>query len=573
MRLYNLPDSRPTKRLQSNSVWLESARVSTSLVALRFCCSWSPIFADITLDVVSGYVFSTSLLLADLCDRINSSEKGLRDGPALMTIIAREVEASANDIWPHQGKDSWSPSQRPIIENHALDAVRAFTSLPSLFGNNVNGDKHCTDNDQLNDSSQSLALSNNQLRIRLSAVLDGLALSISLIVTAFNNSRRTVVAKPLPFWLSTMSTMSSAVNGGLSSHTYNRSGSNNSSEEFDGGNAPHAQVFDFNADVLEKSINGLCPLPDLFVIDASRNKIEYNNERLSQLSLDSVLLLYWLLCLAPTHLVRLPRPSAEGAAASYSVLHGFRDLHVPFNEDDTVLWDESAFRTHGRYRMSTSTSSSQLSPAAFSSNNHKMPSSPRWFHGTAGTNAHCILSFGLRTLSGTRHESTGGMYGDGIYLSNSLSVARNFSKAVGVDWSGFSLPNGGVAASQLSTSSANNNSRNTSESSLLVVFEVDLIAAPGNKIMVEGRDIREEAEQRGIAQNAGYVVVPDASHLWISTLHLFSDETKARVEKRVERDTSNRCGTTTLALVILTLIAFFWLASSKLSGSQRHRNH
>jgi len=165
------------------------------------------------------------------------------------------------------------------------------------------------------------------------------------------------------------------------------------------------------------------------------------------------------------------------------------------------------------------------------------------------------------------------MYGDGIYLSNSLSVARNFSKAVGVDWSGFSLPNGGVAASQLSTSSTNNNSRNTSESSLLVVFEVDLIAAPGNKIMVEGRDIREEAEQRGIAQNAGYVVVPDASHLWISTLHLFSDETKARVEKRVERDTSNRCSTTTLALVILTLIASFWLASSRLSGSQRHRNH
>jgi hypothetical protein len=567
MRLYNLPDSRPSKRLQSNSVWLESARVSTSIVALRFCCSWSPIFADVTLDVVSGYVFSTSLQLAGLCDRINLSKKELRDSPALLSSIVREVEASANEIWPLHGNNAWSPKQRPIIEHHALDALRAFTSLPSLFGSNNQTDDYS--NDQLyNESLQSSsAVSSNQLRIRLSAVLDGLALSISLIVTALNNSRRTVVAKPLPFWLTTMSsTSSTALNG-----SHFRSG-NNSSEEFDGGNAPHAQVFDFDADVLEKALNGLGPLTDLFVIDSTNTKIEYNNDNLSRLSLDSILLLYWLLCLAPTHLVRLPKPTAEGATASYSVLHGFRDLHVPFHEDDSVLWDESAFNKYGRYRMTSGSGTEQQAKSAstFSSNSNVSSSTPRWFHGTAGTNAHCILSFGLRTLSGTRHESTGGMYGDGVYLSNSLSVARNFAKAVGFDWSGFSLINGGIAASKLlsSKTAAMNNTRNVSESTLLVVFEVDLVAAPGNKIMVEGRDIREEAEQRGIPQNAGYVVVPDASHLWISALHAFSDETKVRLESREEREKSSICGgMTTCLVVVIVFLTFFWFA-------QRHTpNH
>jgi hypothetical protein len=563
MRLYNLPDSRATKRLQSNSVWLESARVSKSLVSLRFCCSWSPIFADISLDVESGFVFSASIHLASLCDRINSSAKGILEGTARITSIAREVEASSNDIWPHQGKDAWSPSHRPIIERHALDAIRAFTSsLSSSFSINVKD--QFSDLENVNEISSSVS-TNRQLNEQLNAVLDGLALSISLIVTAFHHSRRTVVAKPLPFWLTTMSSSF------ISSSSYSRS-TNSSSDEFDGGDAPHSQVFDFDADVLEHAISGLCSLQSLFRIDKDLNKIEYNNENLMRLSLDSILFLYWLLCLAPTHLVRLQKPTAEGAIASYSVLHGCRDLHVPFHEDDIILWDEAAYKAYGRYRIAVSNFQPSLVSSVNTNSNTRILQSPRWYHGTASTNAHCILSFGLRTLSGTRHESTGGMYGEGVYLSNSLSVARNFSKAVGFDWSGFSLSLGGIAARHISTSDKTSIKLKDKivTSTLQIVFEVDLIAAPGNKIMVEGRDIREEAEQRGIAQNAGYVVVPDASHLWISTLHAFSDETKTTIgETQLEGE--NRKGnegpgyTSNILLFLVLIVIVFWYMFNSLS--------
>ena len=50
------------------------------------------------------------------------------------------------------------------------------------------------------------------------------------------------------------------------------------------------------------------------------------------------------------------------------------------------------------------------------------------YHGSPGDNWHSILRMGLENRSGGRFERTGAVFGDGVYLSDSHSVAMGFSK-------------------------------------------------------------------------------------------------------------------------------------------------
>ncbi|KAF6266787.1 hypothetical protein COO60DRAFT_1632828 [Scenedesmus sp. NREL 46B-D3] len=60
------------------------------------------------------------------------------------------------------------------------------------------------------------------------------------------------------------------------------------------------------------------------------------------------------------------------------------------------------------------------------------------FHGTDFANIHSILHNGLLAASGTRLQTTGAVFGVGIYLSTDFNVAYSFSKAQ-QGWAGSSI--------------------------------------------------------------------------------------------------------------------------------------
>jgi hypothetical protein len=51
------------------------------------------------------------------------------------------------------------------------------------------------------------------------------------------------------------------------------------------------------------------------------------------------------------------------------------------------------------------------------------------FHGSGLNNWHSILHNGLKNYSGTKNQLNGATYGNGIYLSNSITMAQNYSKS------------------------------------------------------------------------------------------------------------------------------------------------
>ncbi len=58
------------------------------------------------------------------------------------------------------------------------------------------------------------------------------------------------------------------------------------------------------------------------------------------------------------------------------------------------------------------------------------------YHGSSFENFYSILQHGLKPLSDTAYQRTGAMYGSGIYLSTSPSVARSFAKPCSVPFGG-----------------------------------------------------------------------------------------------------------------------------------------
>ena len=49
------------------------------------------------------------------------------------------------------------------------------------------------------------------------------------------------------------------------------------------------------------------------------------------------------------------------------------------------------------------------------------------YHGSAVENFHSIINNGLKNYSGTERQTTGAVFGNGIYLSNSLALVQNFA--------------------------------------------------------------------------------------------------------------------------------------------------
>lgn len=566
MQLHYLPSSFPIKnrRAENGRCWLECAAIRGSqpqaqLLVLRYCCSWSPVAIDIAVDAATGLVFTESHApaVSEVCDRLNgvmTSRAARVQLTALASHITKAVDAASEAIWPRSGVGAWTLSLRSPLESVAADIAAGLINHPAL------------------------ATARND-RERGMCIADGLALQSSLLSTALFNLRRTLICKPVPHWLTGGCNFAGSRDGTFGS-TPNSSDPRSpiaaiASSRMDV-SSPHSAAVDVDAAGLDRAIAGLGSIRNLV------NKCgKFDLQVLSSLSIDSLLLLYFLLALAPMRLIRLPSPTVSGAAASFCVVHGAvvsscysadaAAASSPANRHSTLcgpalpLWDKDALRQYGRY-----------------------PGNVRWFHGTATDNAYAALNFGLRSLSGTRHQSSGDMYGTGVYVTNSVSVAQNFAKKTGSSWTGFSVehggfdpaaeagdagagPAGGPRISSQADTVRGPGSRSSSSfwtnlrsplarsspsssdsgpkcklkpSTMRTVLELDLIAAPGNKIMVEGTDISKlssstDSGSRTPADGASrsssvhlpsscYAVVPDACHLWILALHIFDDDHEAR---------------------------------------------
>eukprot|EP00753_Platysulcus_tardus_P010146 PLAT2504.4.p1 GENE.PLAT2504.4~~PLAT2504.4.p1 ORF type:complete len:459 (+),score=158.62 PLAT2504.4:556-1932(+) len=134
------------------------------------------------------------------------------------------------------------------------------------------------------------------------------------------------------------------------------------------------------------------------------------------------------------------------------------------------------------------------------------------FHGSAIENWHAILSCGLRNYSGTKHMTSGDLFGSGVYLAEDLRVAEMFSGSGGFAWK----ESGTLRAIQRGVPLQLKGG--FAHVSLRVVAVCDVIDLPEN--------CHHLRSQSGAAGEA-YLVVPDERHVRIRQLLLYADRPRA----------------------------------------------
>ena len=112
---------------------------------------------------------------------------------------------------------------------------------------------------------------------------------------------------------------------------------------------------------------------------------------------------------------------------------------------------------------------------------------PLW-HGTPTEAAHSVLCNGLRVLSGTHHESSGAVFGGGVYATSDLPVA----------------------ASQFTRAALG--------CRLLTVFQVAVQAAPTSRVVVGG--YTSPLEQHACSDGGGFALPPSAYVITVDAAHV-----------------------------------------------------
>ena len=319
-------------------------------------------------------------------------------------------------------------------------------------------------------------------------LIDGLGATLNLLAAAAHSPRAPVVCRPAPHWLTVAS---GGARGGA------RGGGSGDS---DGADTLYSPAEDVALLALDDALKHI-PFTSAIAAHAFSGQASTLAEWLSAWPLPSLALVYWLLCLAPMRLEASIAPTLPGAVATFNVRRGAHDGHAP-------LWDARAAARHGTL--------------------------PPLLHGTATENAYCMLGLGPRVLSNSRHESSGALFGAGVYLSSDPGVALNFAERRGVGWagwtlSGFALSRGG--ATDLTLTSPPLNQLHLLPSPHIVpsteggartrvVLEVTAIAAPSNTF-VEGGKARPAGAQALSPPKGAYVVIPLAEHLVITRVHFF----------------------------------------------------
>lgn len=520
---------------------------------------YSPLFIDVSVDEATGLAFvdfdrpheadelARISCLQTAIQRANGRLLSSGTAPTLMlvtAVLSAEISRDAHEIWPGQGAQRLfevTPAFRNRLHELSHAAFGALMAHPQLRG-----------------SSHSW---------RIEAVLAGLGAQVATMSNAFATLRRNLVCHPLPhnFLLINPGGSTVATNGlhspMLGSHR------------------------DIDITALSHALSGIPSLTrwqsflQQHAPDAGSRKFgPVLQALLAKLSLDSLLLVYWLLCLAPTRLVRLacgPAPlqvthgatSGDRTAAEhngevmerYAVVHGpppqewasckhaQADSSVPSqclcDGSGVRLWDEPAFAVHGALRASSGDSAPMLA-----------------YHGTQSENAHSIAHAGLRPLSNTRHEKSGSIYGEGVYLSGELAVSSGFSNAVGTAWDGMLPPSSQGTASRAGAAGAcgdkgpsapsqplrdmalpsspsagggSNHSSNATPVCLSApcrfrpIFGCHVIASPEVSIVAGGKRIGSGSEVKVVPPGA-YIVVPNALHVRVVELLLIRAPTNSQ---------------------------------------------
>ena len=286
LSLHSLPGASLAKDRRCRAdAWLESAGVLAgppAALVLSFLCPWSPAHAcvGIALDTLALAPLPCALCaegaaaLAAVCAALSAAapRPALANLPALLT---RSIERAAQAIWVLQAPGGARgaalaaalPPVRAAVEGALVGAVAALQAHP-----------------------QAAPL----------GALEGLALTLSLLVCAKGSAKAPLICRPVPPWL--MASGSSSGSGGSSSSSGG------------GGDGPFSQQADVDAGALGAALAGV---PRLSALAARWPACA------AALPLDALLLLHWLACLAPVHLVRAAgAPSIPGATASFLALHG-----------------------------------------------------------------------------------------------------------------------------------------------------------------------------------------------------------------------------------------------------------
>ena len=538
LSLHSLPGASPAKERRCRAAaWLESASILPGpplTLILSFLCQWSPCHVSVECDAgaLTLRVGQCALALqcpgraalAAVCDSLNQQlpKPELHNLPSL---LGRGIERSARHIWPPPPPPPL-PAAPPLFS--ALDASRRGALEAAL----VQGVE---------------ALGSHRLAAPLGA-LEGVGLLLSLLVCARGSPKAALICRPVPPWL--MSSPGSTVSSSSSSSSGGGAG--------DGG--PFGQTSDVDAAALQAALAGL---PSVASLAATWPHC------LTLLPLDSCMLLYWLVCLAPVHLVRAASPRLAGATASFFAVHGPPAAAAGSRSSSggggappassgrgafvgggsallgpappLPLWNASDARSFG---VLGGGSQGAAAGSASASSAGAAAAAARIFHGTATDCAFSILEFGLRSLSGTRHETSGSIFGAGVYLSSAVAVAKEFATRKGTVWGGYTCAAvpleacagaGGSGTCSVSVQQQQQQQQQQQRrlppagadrpSSLRPIFEVQLVRAPSVSFIKEGKAAQAAVGKGGdfVLPEGCYIVVPEASHLHITELHIISD--------------------------------------------------
>lgn len=477
------PSTAALRRGAAGTPWIEVAAVNHAarVLCLRLATHTTHAFADVFVDADTRLVF-----LGPSCDapeprefaplhaaleRVNDAVAAAGHQPPSLLALAALLLKHARPLASGPPCAGIPPSvtTRPWIQRAALDAAVALSSHPA-------------------------AAAHGSGAAAAAAVSYGLSAHVALLTAAAHAARRHLVCAPLPTWLA-----EETASAGATMHA---------------GRGELGTLRGVRTGELAAALGGLPRRTPLALESAPF---------WAALPSESLLLLYWLLALAPVRLIADHDAGDGGArargrrrAAAFTLVHGC--LPLSWRADAAAVsappWDATAAATHGLYVM--------------------RPGGPPLplFHGSAPENAYSIASNGLRSLSGTRHEASGSIFGAGVYVTNDAGTASEFTRGGGTTWAGFAVrrpPFGRAEHVDLDPPLAGrrrDDGGGTYAAPLRwrAVFQCTVVAAPLNRTVSGGASGAATAVTGGAVLRAGsYVVVRDQAHVLATRLILEDD--------------------------------------------------
>jgi len=535
------------------AVWIEDAAAAAAAgtAVLLFACLWSERPAAVVVDIAARVVFTEAPwpALGDALAAATADLAGLAYEPTIVTACAvtlRHLRSRCATLWPGATVDD---DDVRALAADALDALDAACGHPAAMA--ASGGRPAP----------------------LIAAVDGLCTSIELLSNALLAPRGPTVCRPVPHvWLERASRAAAAGDGGDGAGASAGSAAAGAGDvDVPGAGAPMPWRHGTMAAALAAAptratwqgwLSAAMPVSAAAPVaagegrsssgggdgtTASRINVGAVCDSIARLPRDAVVLLHWLAVVAPVKLLRLP-PSAVASG------HGGRtEAYCLVRGPVSRLLYETAWAAHLDHggpatgsRADTDADADagaclgvwrtlESGVAAGAAAEHgwytEVGGGPRGcepdsagataallLHGTSSDNAFAVLQLGLRSMSGTRLQRNGAIYGDGIYTVNDVDVALGFASATGAMWAasrvGASAPTstaaaaGGAGGARAAADGLAALCSVSAPCDLQVVVGMYGVAAPDNRVLRNGNDVRGSR-----LPPASYVVVPSAAHL------------------------------------------------------------